>query len=455
MPIRASLPPPRDWPALLWYAARRFWKDECLAQAAGLAFDFLFALIPTIAIGFAILSAFPILNEVRVGLQSYITQSFLPQHGQEITALFDLFIEKTRALTAFSVVVLALSALLLFNTVDSVFNRIWRQTAVRPLIARLFSFWATMTALPLLVAGSVALSTLVARRVDAWGLDIPWISAAIVWIAPFLLLTVAFALGYLWLPHRRVRFVHAVVGGIAAATLFEGMRWAFSLYVAAFPTFWILYGALASIPIALLWIYLLWCIILFGAELAAALPEWANRVGGAAGEASPSARQLVAALLVMERLLNARVRGTAVSTTRLAAAAARGLANADLGMTQSLLDRLAAARIIARADDGWRLARDPAEVRLADIASALGAGYAAAGGLAFVGAAWADTLAASLAGADAAAQAVLTPSVEDILLAPKTNTPPPARNAEGSVAESAARDQMPLAEVGRPATRRS
>ena len=120
-----ALPSLRNWPGFVWYSARRFWRDECLAKAAGLAFDLLFALIPTIAIGFAILSAFPVLNEVRIGLQAYIIKSFLPQHGQEITALFDLFIQKTRALTAFSVVILALSALLLFNTVDSVFNRIW------------------------------------------------------------------------------------------------------------------------------------------------------------------------------------------------------------------------------------------------------------------------------------------------------------------------------------------
>lgn len=418
-----ALPMLPHWPAFLWYTTRRFWRDECLAKAAGLAFDLLFALIPTIAIGFAILSAFPVLNEVRVELQAYIIKSFLPQHGQEITALFDLFVEKTRALTAFSVVILALSALLLFNTVDSVFNRIWRQTAVRPLIARLFSFWAIMTALPLLVAGSVALSTLVARRVGAWGLDIPWLSAAVVWIAPFMLLTVAFALGYVWLPNRRVRFLHALVGGAVAATLFEGLRWAFSLYVAAFPTFWILYGPLASIPIALLWIYVFWCIILFGAELTAALPEWPNRAGAEPEETSPSARRLIAALLILERLLEARRRGTTVSTARLAKAAAGALAGSDLGDVQSLLDRLAAVRIIARGEDGWRLARDPAEVRLADVTSALAIGYAAAGDLSFLNAFWRHPLAIALNGAEAAAHDSLGVPIETLLLTSNTASP--------------------------------
>lgn len=417
--VRPSLPAWRDWPALVGYAARRFWKDDCLAKAAALAFDLLFAMIPTIAIGFAILSAFPILDEVRAGLQNYIIRSFLPQHGQEITALFDLFVQKTRALTAFSIVVLALSALLLFDTVDSVFNRIWRQTAVRPLAARLFSFWAIMTAVPLLVAGSVALSTLVARRVAAWGIDVPWISAALVWIAPFLLLTAAFALGYRWLPYRRVRFLHALVGGIVAAALFEGLRWAFSLYVAAFPTFWILYGALASVPIVLLWIYFFWCVVLFGAEVSAALPEWHNRAGADLDNAAPSARRVAAALLILERLIEARVVGAAVSTTALARAAAQALADADLGTPQSLLDSLARLRIIARAESGWRLARDPAEVTLADLASALNVGFGAGGGLQFLDRAWSAPLAAAMGEAESAGRAQLSLPIERLLAAPR------------------------------------
>jgi membrane protein len=412
------LPLLRDWPALVGYAARRFWKDECPAKAAALAFDLLFAMTPVIAIAFAILSGFPILNEVRVDLQAYIIKSFLPQHGAEITALFDLFIEKTRALTAFSAVVLAISALLLFNTVDSVFNRIWRQTAVRPLAARLFSFWAIITAVPLLVAGSVALSTFVARRVGAWGLDIPWLSAVLVWIAPFLLLTVAFALGYRWLPYRRVRFVHALIGGVVAASLFEGLRWAFSIYVAAFPNSWILYGALASVPIVLLWIYLFRCVVLFGAEISASLPEWHNRAGADLGETAPSERRLAAALLVMERLLQARVEGGAVPTAVLARTASQSLADADLGTAQTLLDALAARRVIAPAQAGWRLARDPSAVTLAELAAAMNVGYASGEGLEFLGTPWRQRLAAAMRAAQGAGDTALAISVEELLGAP-------------------------------------
>jgi membrane protein len=414
----SPLPLPHDWPAFLRYGAMRFWRDECPAKAAALAFDLLFAMTPTIAIGFAILSAFPILDTVRLGLQDYITHSFLPQHGQEITALFDLFIQKTRALTGFSVAVLAVSALLLFNTVDTVFNRIWRQTAARPLVARLFSFWAIMTGVPLLIAGSVALSTVVTRRIDAWGLNVPWLTAAVVWIAPFLLLTVAFAFGYRWLPYRRVRFVHALVGGVVAAALFEALRWIFSLYVAAFPNFWILYGALASVPIALLWIYFFWCVVLFGAEVSAALPEWQNRMGFDIDRTAPAARRLAAALLVMEKLLQARIQGAAVPTSALAKVAVQALATADLGIVQALLDGLARHSIIAASEQGWRLARDPAEVALSDLADSLALGFGTAEGLDFLDKPWREILAASLRQAQAAERDSLSLPVES-LLAPR------------------------------------
>ncbi len=422
-----TVPRIADWPAFLWYAARRFWKDQCLAKAAGLGFDLLFALMPTIAIGFAILSAFPILDEVRIDFQAYIVNSFLPQHGPEIMALFDQFVGNTRTLTAFSLVVLVLTALLLFNTVDNVFNEIWRQTAVRPFIGRLVSFWAIMTALPLLVVGSVALSTLVARRVGAWDLDFPALSAVIVWMAPFLLLTVAFGLAYLWLPNRKVRFLHALIGGAAAALLFEALRWGFSLYIAAVPTFWIVYGPLASVPIVLLWIFLFWCLVLYGSEITAALPEWKNRADADSREGPASLRRLIAALLVMDRLLDARAKGSAVATASLAQAAAAGLGDPDLGGAQRVLDQLVGVKIIADADGMWRLARDPAVVSVADLAAALNIGYGRTGALDSLGAPWRDRLASLLGEIKSSEKELLSLSVEALLMsAPATRAAKPA-----------------------------
>lgn len=411
------------------YVADRFWRDHGFSKSAALSYDLLFALIPMIVLAFGILSAFPGLDAMRAGLQHYLVSSFLPAQSQEIGALFDRLVANTRGLTAFSIIALVFTALLLFDTVDSVFNDIWRQTAVRPFLARVTMFWAIMTLLPLLIGGSIALSTVVARHGVALGVDVPWLTAALVWMAPLTLLTVAFALGYYGLPYRRVRFTHALIGGAVAALSIQALRWIFIWFIEAVPTYWTIYGVLASIPIALLWVFLFWCIILVGAEITAAIPEWRQRPGAGAPGAPLPVRRLTAALLMIELLLAARRTGAAVSGERLTEAAVRALSGFDIRVPQAIVDRLAQARIIAPVGKGWQLARDPAEVTLAHLVVALDLGYGTAATLDFLPSPWRSPLASALAGAEAASRAALAVSIETLL---KSDGAPDAESPSGS-----------------------
>lgn len=410
------------------YVASRFWRDHGFTKSAALSYDLLFALIPIIALTVGILSAFPELDAMRVGLQNYLVSSFLPEQRQEIGALFERLVANTRALAAFGIIALVFTALLLFDTVDSVFNDIWRQTAVRPFLARLSMFWAIMTLLPLLIGGSIALSTAVAHRGAAWGLDAPWLTAALVWIAPVTLLTVAFAIGFYGLPYRRVRFSHALIGGVVAALFVQTLRWVFILFIDAFPTYWIIYGVLAWIPIALLWVFLFWCIILLGAEITAAIPEWRRRPGAGAPTAPLPVRRLAAALLMIEQLLAARRTGIAVSAEQLTESAVQGLSEVDLRAPQEIIDQLEAARVIAPVGKGWQLARDPSEVTLAKLIEALDLGYGASAALDFLTTAWRSPFASALNDADAASRTALSVSIETLLHSDdRSNSKPPHR----------------------------
>lgn len=157
----------REIPLFFWYVCKRYWHDHCFQSAAAMSYNFLFAAIPMIAVGLAILAAFPVFDQIRVGFQDFIVQYLLPQAGEDFRFALDEFLRNTRNLTAFGIVALAVTAIILLDTIETVFNRVWRQSQVRPFVARVTMYWAILTLAPLLVGGSVALSAIVLSRA-AW-----------------------------------------------------------------------------------------------------------------------------------------------------------------------------------------------------------------------------------------------------------------------------------------------
>ncbi len=403
----------REIPLFFWYVAKRYWHDHCFQSAAAMSYNFLFAAIPMIAVGLAILAAFPVFDQIRVGFQDFIVQYLLPQAGEDFRYALDEFLRNTRNLTAVGIVVLAITAIILLDTVETVFNRIWRQSQVRPFVARVTMYWAILTLAPLLFGGSVALSTLVFHQGGL--VRFSGLLAGLVWLAPFGLVLVAFMISYIIIPYRRVHLLGALAGAAAAALLFQLLRWGFALYIEAFPSYRTLYGTLSIIPIFLLWVYLGWCIVLFGAEIVAAFPEWRRRPGAGTAKGSQPARRLIATLLMLERLFMARGSGAPVRTDTLADAAAEALADSDRGAVQTILDRLVTDKIIGRAEpSGWYLARDPQNVRLSALLRGLDLGLDAGEDLAFIRTAWRARLAGVLAGAGAAERAALEIDLETL-----------------------------------------
>jgi membrane protein len=408
----------REIPLFFWYVSKRYWHDHCFQSAAAMSYNFLFAAIPMIAVGLAILAAFPVFDQIRVGFQDFIVQYLLPQAGEDFRFALDEFLKNTRNLPAFGIVALAITAIILLDTIETVFNRIWRQSQVRPLVARVTMYWAILTLAPLLVGGSVALSTIVFHQ---GGLArYSGLLAGLVWLLPFGLMMVAFMVSYTIIPYRRVQWRGAIVGAAIAALLFQLLRWGFALYVEAFPSYKTLYGTLSIIPIFLLWVYLAWCIVLFGAEIVAAFPEWRRRPGAGTAKGSQPARRLIATLLMLERLYVARNKGEPVRTDTLADVAAEALADSDRGAVQTILDRLVADKIIGRAEpSGWYLVRDPKSVKLSALLRDLDLGLDAGEDLAFIRTHWRARLAGVLAGAGAAERAALEIDLE-ALYAPMT-----------------------------------
>lgn len=350
------------------YLGLRFWNDRNFSAASSLSYTTLLAVVPLAAIGFAILSAFPVFDQIRGDLQAFFLKIFLPQNVDTVREQFDLFLRNTRELTALGTVALAVTAVILLDTVDTWFNAIWRQPEVRPLVQRMTMYWAILTVTPLLAGGSIALSTYLFAKTNIGAVEDTWLENTLVRWLPSLLLLTSFTLSYLVIPYRKVRIGYAVLGAAVAALMYDALKWGFTLYFKAFPSYQTLYGALSVIPLLLVWMYLVWCAILFGAQIAAALPEWiALRRHGLLTD-TRTTRRLAQALVILHGLYKAGETGRPVDTETLLEPFSD---SADV--LEPMLESLENLHYIARSnEDAWVLSRDSSKITVFDIARDLG-----------------------------------------------------------------------------------
>ncbi len=268
---------------LLWRflarVMRRFWADHCQTNASALAFTTLLVLVPLAAVVFAALSIFPVFERFAVELEEFVYRNFVPAAGDVIRAYLNEFTDRAGSLTAVGLIFLIISAILLLVTVEETLNKIWRVERGRGLVQRVLAYWAVLTLAPLLIGVSLSLtSELVSAALAPTHGVLTQARRIFFAILPFVFEVAAFVLLYLVVPNRTVGFRHALLGGVIAAVLFELTKRGFALFVLNFENYQVIYGALASIPIFLIWIYLSWLVILLGAEVTAALDE------GPAGE---------------------------------------------------------------------------------------------------------------------------------------------------------------------------
>lgn len=354
--------------SFLLYVWRRFNADGCTGVAAGLSYTSLLAVVPMLAIGLAMFAAFPAFANLRGDFINILAQNLAPDLASVATQYLGTFINNAGGTSAAGVIGIGVTAILLVNTIQTAFDNIWGVTTHRHKLRRLPVYWALITLGPLLFGASLSISTYVfsvAGSGDFYGLSagLKIVTA----ILPFLLETAGFALFYRLIPTRPVRFVDAGMGALLAAILFEVLKRGFGLYLQFFGSYQIVYGALATIPIFLIWMYLVWVTVLIGAEVAAALPEW--RSGRRQiGESLRRGDLLSLALGTFAELSKAQSHGAGVRTEHLVQVLA-----ADPGRLVWLLDTLKNHRLIARSDNAhWILARDLNTFTIHDVCHDLG-----------------------------------------------------------------------------------
>jgi membrane protein len=359
---------------LALYVGRRFRADGAFNMASSLSYTSLLSLVPLLAIGLAVLAAFPVFDAVRDDLQATLFRYVVPEVGEQVQRYVAGFVKNAGKLTAAGVVGLAISAVMVLVTIESSFNQIFRVTTPRTPLSRLLVYWTALTLGPLMLGASFSLSAWLFYAASDWAAQAGlWILVRMVTnAAPVALLMAAFGLLYLTVPNRRVGPMDAAIGGIVAGFAFAILRWGFGLYMANAKTYQSIYGAVASVPIFLFWMYLSWMVILFGAELTAALPEWRlsrETLGGPL-----SARRRLALALSLLAALFAEAKGAGLGCSRVELLDRTGEPEKEL---LTILKRLCQNGYVVKTEVGrYVLGRDLNGVTLADVVRLLDLGLA-------------------------------------------------------------------------------
>jgi membrane protein len=245
-----------------------------LPQVAGsLTFTTTLALVPLLTIVLAIFTTFPIFGQLRTALETYFAQALMPKAiSNTIIANLTQFADKAKGLSLLGALLLFVTANTMMSTIERVFNRIWRVRRPRPLMQRMLVYWALITLGPLLFGLSISLTSQLFTATGGVTKAVPLIGSVLSTVASVALTTGAYTLLYVAVPNRYVDWRDALWGALAAAVAFELAKRLFALFIRQFPTYAIIYGALAALPLFLLWMYLSWLITLLGALVAAALP---------------------------------------------------------------------------------------------------------------------------------------------------------------------------------------
>lgn len=345
----------------LAHVFRRFDEDRCLQLAASLTYTSLLALVPIIAVALTIVAKFPLFAQFTDQLNAFLEQNILPQMIREIVSDYlDEFSRKAANLTVFGVTFISVTALALMFTIDRAFNHIWRVRHRRSFARRFFMYLGMLVFGPVLIGASLTMTSFLVSTSLGWTSGIPLVSDAVLKLVPLGLTTAAFTMLYFFVPGRTVHPLHALTGGIVAGLLFELMKRGFALYIAHTPTYTMVYGTFATIPIFLLWVYLSWVVTVLGAIVTALLPDY-KTLG--THRRQPSNADFLGTLDIFRVLINMRAADEPLSVRRICSGA--GL---QLERCEALLENmLTAGWVRKRPAERWTLDCDPALISVADV----------------------------------------------------------------------------------------
>ena len=307
------------WQDTLLTLKARFREDHMGLTASSLTFTTTIALVPFFTVALAVFTAFPIFFKMQGALQGWLVDSLIPDNiASQVLDYLTQFSQQANKLGVAGLGILLVTAIALILTIDRTLNGIWRVKKTRSFTQRVLIYWSAITLGPVLMGASLALTASVITATSGLVGTLPFSLRFLLGTFQLFLIAAGLAALYRYVPNTYVKWTHAWVGGIVAAAGIEVAKKALGLYLSYVPTYSMIYGAFATLPILLIWIYVAWVIVLMGAVVAAYLP---SLLAGVARRGGGHGWQFQLAMEVLQRLNNFKTktnRGCSASNLALA-----------------------------------------------------------------------------------------------------------------------------------------
>ena len=349
----------------LRYLLNRFVEDRLNASAAALTFVSLFALVPLLTVTLSIASALPAAGNIEGKLNEFLLQFLLPESSTQVVQYLSTFISQARSLTAFGVIILLVSAILMLRNVEKALNDIWRNRANRKPLASFLLYWAVLSLGPAAIGFGLGIRAYLFAATNDWGgLHLFGLGSLLISLLPFVISAIGLTCLYAVVPNCQVPLRHALIGGVFAAITFTIARMLFTAIMAK-SSYTLVYGAFAAVPLFLLWIYVTWIIVLIGAVLAHSLSAYQT-------EEQAQTPTLMKALDILFLFWRAQKEGRGIAELEILRANDVLPGGIDADSWRSIRDTFSSAQLLKRLDRGhYLLSRDLHHFTLAELAELL------------------------------------------------------------------------------------
>lgn len=328
---------------------RNYREDSCQTTAAALTYQTLFAVVPLLAITYTVLDSFEAFEGMGEILRNFLFANLLPESVATMEGYLTEFSDQARQLSIPSLIVVTITAFLMMFTIERAFNEIWQASGPRHGFQRILMYWAILTLGPVAMGVSIITTTYI--------LSLPLLSdvsesVGLLALLPILLSVAFFTLMFVAVPNCFVPLRHGLSGGLLVAVLFEASKHLFGAVMSQ-TDFEVIYGTFAAVPLFLIWLYVSWTIVLFGAEFTKGIGLFDSEKSETI---EPPFLQL---LLVLEEFFRCHQRGDVVTDKNITKLSQR----VDMQQWNVHKGRLIDLGLVRQVDkDGLVLSRDLNEI---------------------------------------------------------------------------------------------